>query len=122
MDRDDAVALLAKSLVDLSEVAGGGRRRFRQLGGRRQLLKELLVGEVDAVLVGLVPEVDAERDNLDAVLLAPGLRQVRRGVGDDSKPTSSQPGAPLLDRDDERVVLLAAVLNFDLQIREVPLQ
>src|SRR5438270_13324409 len=109
MDRDDAVALLAKSLVDLSEVAGGGRRCFRQLGGRRQLLEELLVGEVDAVLVGLVPEVDAERDNLDAVLLPPDLGQVRRRDVDDSQPTSSQPGAPLLYRDDERVVLLVAL-------------
>ena len=59
----------------------------------------------------LVAEKDLERDDLDPVALAPLAGQVGGGVGDDREAASQQ----LFDGQDERVVLLAALLDLDLE-------
>jgi hypothetical protein len=47
-----------------------------------ELLEELLVSQVDAVAKRVLAEVDLERNDLDAVALAPLGRQVGSRIGD----------------------------------------
>src|SRR5207302_2534352 len=73
--------------------------------------EELLVAHVDAVAKRLLAEEDLEGHYLDAVARAPLVRQVGRRVRDDGEGS----GQALFDGEDERVVLLPALLDLDLQ-------
>jgi hypothetical protein len=85
VDGHDAVAFLAQRFVDLAEVAGAGRAGRRQLLRGLQLLEELVVGQVDAVAKALGAEEDLERDDLDAVFLPPGRREIGCRIGNDAE-------------------------------------
>src|SRR5207245_9001880 len=85
---------------------GGSARSWRGEAG-----EELVARHVDPVAKRLVAEKDLERDDLDPVALAPLVGQVGGGVGDDREAASQQ----LFDGQDERVVLLAALLDLDLE-------
>src|SRR6266851_2955136 len=113
VDRDASVVVLREAAVDVSELAGRRRRRRGQRARRGEANKELLARHVDLVAKRLLAEEDLEWDDLDLVAVAPLGGQVGSRVGDDREGT----GQKLFDGEDEGVVLLAALLDLDLQAR-----
>src|SRR6266851_1818928 len=113
VDRDASVVVLREAAVDVSELAGRRRRRRGQRARRGEANKELLARHVDLVAKRLLAEEDFEWDDLDLVAVAPLGGQVGSRVGDDREGT----GQKLFDGEDEGVVLLAALLDLDLQAR-----
>ncbi len=90
-----------------------------QFGRGAQAAEELVVGDVDAVAKRLVLEDDLQRDDCDPIPRAPLFGKVGGGVGDHREPTRASHQVWLFDGEDERVVLLAALLDFDREAGEI---